>query len=109
MSAEPLETEVASTSAAAAPPQSGESPTDRDEIELFFEQLFGELSTVRDEVQRKAHELQATQARLAEREQQLQVRSDEMEQLRDSLQRQEEQLTAAVAELAQLQVNPRGD
>jgi septal ring factor EnvC (AmiA/AmiB activator) len=108
MSAEPLETELASTSAAAAP-QSGESQTDWDKIELFFEQLFGELNAVRDEVQRKAHELQATQARLAEREQQLKVRSDEMEQLRDSLQRQEKQLTAAVAELAQLQVNPCGD
>jgi len=102
MSAEPLENELPSPPAA-VPAQTGEAPTDWDEIELFFEQLFGELNALQDNVQQKAHELQATQARLAEREQQLQVRGDEMEQLRDSLLRQEKQLAAAIAELARRQ------
>ena len=88
MSAEPLDNELSSANAAASPPI-GATQSKWDEIEAFFEQLFGELAALQDEVQQKALELQATQARLAERERQLQARSDEMEKLRDSLLQQE--------------------
>ena len=67
-----------------------------------MEQLLGEMDELRCEVQRKAHELELTRARLDEREQQLRVQGDEAKQVCQMLLRQDEQLATALSELVEL-------
>jgi len=74
------------------------------QIEEFIERLFGEMDALRGEVQRKAHELELTQARLDEREQQLRLQADESKHICQMLVRQDEQLAAALSELAELRL-----
>jgi chromosome segregation ATPase len=71
-------------------------------FEDFVEQVLGELDQVREIVQRKAHEIELTEAKLAEREKQLTARTEEEEKLRQAFQRQETQLAEALQALDRL-------
>lgn len=73
------------------------------EFEDFVQQVLEELDEVRGLLERKAHAIALAEARLAEREAQLNLRAENEQQLSAAFQRQEAQLAEAIRALDRLQ------